>query len=316
MSSNYPNGFSSGVTIRGIPLLQTHPGEVFWVNNSTVLAKGSVGGSDGNDGSRLRPFGTVDYAIGKCTASRGDIIVVMPGYTETISAAAGWACDVSGIAIIGLGTGTNKPTITFSATASDINISADNVTISNFRFVSSVNSLVNFIDSDEDYATIHNCDFVTASATEVLVFIDQATTKDGLIVSGCSFLQPTDPGGTDGAAGTGGVFLVDSENVLIENSTFRGQFETAIIHNRTTAAKGLVIRNCELSNELNWPLELVVTAEGVCDGCYGATLTAADALEATVYGIIGTLFWISQSTSLGNDSGAGGQGSITGVVAS
>ena len=131
MASNFPNGFVGGVTIRGVPLLQTHPGEVFWVNNSsTALAKGGVGGSDGNDGSYRRPFSTVDYAIGKCTAGRGDIIFVMPGYTETISAAAGWACDVAGIAIVGLGSGTNKPTLTFSATGSDINISAANVTIS------------------------------------------------------------------------------------------------------------------------------------------------------------------------------------------
>ena len=316
MASNFPNGFVGGVTIRGVPLLQTHPGEVFWVNNSsTALAKGGVGGSDGNDGSYRRPFSTVDYAIGKCTAGRGDIIFVMPGYTETISAAAGWACDVAGIAIVGLGSGTSKPTLTFSATGSDINISAANVTISNIRCVSSVDSLGNFIDVDEAYATIHKCDFITGSATEALCFIDQATTYDGLIVSGCKFLQPTDPNGTGGAADTGGVYLVDSEDILIENCTFRGQFESGIIHNKSTAAKGLVIRNCELSNELTVPLLLTTTTEGVCDGCYGATLGASDASEAQVYGTIGTLFWISQSTSLGNDSGGGGQGSITGTVA-
>lgn len=316
MSSNYPNGFAAGITIRGIPLVQTHPGEVFWVNNSSVLAKGGVGGSDGNDGSYRRPFSTIDYAIGKCTAGRGDIIVVMPGYTETISGAAGWACDKAGVAIIGLGTGTNKPTITFSATDSDINISAANVTISNFRCVSSVNSLVAFMNVDEGYATIHNCDFVTGSATEALCFINQATTYDGLTVSGCKFLQPTDPAGTGAAVNTGGIYLVDSEDILVENCTFRGQFESGIIHNKTTACKGLVVRDCELSNELTVPFLLVVTAEGVCERCYGATLIASDASEAQVFGTIGTLFWISQSTSLGNDSAAGGQGSITGTVAS
>ena len=316
MSSNYPNGFSSGVTIRGIPLLQTHPGEVFWVNNSTVLAKSGVGGSDGNDGSRLRPFGTVDFAIGQCTASRGDIIVVMPGYTETISAAAGWACDVAGVAIIGLGTGTNKPTLTFSATASDINISAANVMISNFRCIGAVNNLVNFVDVDEDYATIHNCDFVTSSGNEALGFINLATTKDGLIVSGCKFLQPTDPDGTDGAVDTGGIFLIDSEDVLIENSVFRGNFETACVHNRTTKTVGLIIRNCELQNDINWPIELVAASEGVCDGCYGATVTAATATVLAVYGILGVKFWVSQSSSLGNDSGGGEQGSIVPVTAS
>lgn len=314
--SNYPNGFNS-VTIRGVPIVQTHPGKVFWVNNSSVAAPNGVTGSDtaGAAGTYKNPYATIDYAIGNCTASRGDIIFVMPGHAETISAAAGIACDVIGIAIIGLGTGTLKPTLTFSTTASDINISVANVTISGLRCVSSVNSLVNFIDVDEGYATIHNCDFVTGSATEAVVFIDQATTYDGLTVSGCKFLQPTDPAGTDGAAGTGAIFLVDSEDILIENCKFVGMFETAIIHNRTTACKGLTVRNCELSNELNWPFELVVTAEGVCDGCYGATLTAADVSEATVYGIVGTLFWFSMNTSLGNDAGGGSQGAITCVLA-
>ena len=68
MSSNFPNGFANGVTIRGVPLTITNPGEVFWVNGSGVLAKGGVGGSNGNDGSYQRPFATIDYAVGKCTA--------------------------------------------------------------------------------------------------------------------------------------------------------------------------------------------------------------------------------------------------------
>jgi hypothetical protein len=315
--SNFPNGFAAGVTIRGVPLIQTHPGEVFWVNNSTTaIAKGGVGGSNNNDGSYRRPFSTVDYAISKCTANRGDIIFVMPGYTQTISAAAGIDADVAGIAIVGLGRGTNKPTLTFSATASDVDIDAANVLFSGFRCVSSVDSLVHFIDVNEDNATIDNCEFVTGSATEALCFINMATTKDGLTVCNSKFLQPTDPAGTGGGANTGGIYLVDSEDTLVENCVFRGQFESGIIHNKTTAAKGLVVRNCELSNELTVPFLLVATAEGVCDGCYGATLGATDATEAQVYGTIGTLFWISQSTSLGNDSGAGGQGSITGTVAS
>ena len=49
--SNYPNGFLNGVTIRGVPLQQTQPGEVFWVNSTTVVTKNGIGGSDGNNGT-------------------------------------------------------------------------------------------------------------------------------------------------------------------------------------------------------------------------------------------------------------------------
>ena len=46
-----------------------------------------VAGSNGNPGTYVRPFSTVDYATGRCTASRGDIIMVMPGHAESIASA-------------------------------------------------------------------------------------------------------------------------------------------------------------------------------------------------------------------------------------
>jgi len=108
--SNFPQGFTNGVTIRGIPIVQLHPGKVFYVNNSTVLAENGVGGSDGNPGTLQRPFSTIDYAIGRCTAGRGDIILVMPGHAETVTSATMINMDVAGVAIIGLGTGSSRPT--------------------------------------------------------------------------------------------------------------------------------------------------------------------------------------------------------------
>ena len=111
MSSNYPNGFSNGVTIRGVPLNQPHPGEVFWVNSSSAIAKGGVGGSNGNDGSYRKPFGTIAGALTKCLANRGDIIYVMPGYTETVATAGALDLNVAGVKIIGLGDGVIAPNL-------------------------------------------------------------------------------------------------------------------------------------------------------------------------------------------------------------
>jgi hypothetical protein len=88
-----------------VPLQQAQPGKVFWVSNATTLQVGEKGGSDGNKGTFNAPFGTIDYAIGQCTAGRGDVIFVKPGHAETISAAGSIACDVAGVAIVGLGSG-------------------------------------------------------------------------------------------------------------------------------------------------------------------------------------------------------------------
>ena len=101
LMSNYPNGFANGISVRGMPLLSAYPGKVYWVS--------SVNGSNGNDGTFQKPFGTLDYAVGRCTANAGDIIVAMPGHVETVIAAAGLDLDVAGICILGLGAGSLRP---------------------------------------------------------------------------------------------------------------------------------------------------------------------------------------------------------------
>jgi hypothetical protein len=286
-------------------------GKYFFVSSS--------GGSNNHKGTPEKPFATIDYAVGRCTASKGDVIVVMPGHAETISAAAGIALDVAGVTVIGLGAGSLRPTVTLdTSTATDVNVSAANVTIKNIRFVGNIDSLVNFIDIDEEYCTIEDCVFVTSSTKEAVGFINMATTKDNLTIRGCKFLQPTDPAGTDGAADTGAIFLVDSENILIENCEFYGNFETAFIHNRTTACKNLWVKDCRGIQSLSGaePFQLVDGANGAMLG--GGFITPAEvaATEATLVGTIGNSFFVLQPGSFGNDGAAGGQGGIVVTTAS
>ena len=99
--SNYPNGFQQGLLVRDVPLEIPHPGKVFWVNNSGVLPDQGIAGSNGNPGTYLKPFASVDYAIGRCKANRGDVIYVMPGHSETITAAQGVDFDVAGVTCVG-----------------------------------------------------------------------------------------------------------------------------------------------------------------------------------------------------------------------
>ncbi|MDH5426185.1 MAG: hypothetical protein OEY29_14445 [Gammaproteobacteria bacterium] len=174
--SNFPNGFSTGVTIRGIPLHQAHPGEVFYVNSSSVLPKGGVGGSDGNDGTYLRPFSTLDYAIGRCTAGRGDVIYLMPGHTETVIAATTIAADVAGVAIVGLGSGSSRPTLTYTtANTATINVSAANVSFKNLLFVGNFLSIASAITvGAAPWCTVEDCEFKDTSA--ILGFLSAVTT--------------------------------------------------------------------------------------------------------------------------------------------
>ena len=133
MASNSPGGFATGVVIRGVPIDVPNPGEVFWVNNSSVLAKNGRAGSNGNDGTYRSPFLTIDYAIGKCTASRGDVIYVMPGHSETVGAANDIDFDVAGVTVIGLGFGATQAQIRFTAAAASITVDATDITLFGLR---------------------------------------------------------------------------------------------------------------------------------------------------------------------------------------
>ena len=187
--SNYPNGFMNGVTIRGVPLQQTQPGEVFWVNSTTVLPKGGIGASNGNKGTYQQPFSTLDYAVGQCTASRGDIIVLMPGYTETISDATSLALDVAGVAIVGLGAGSLRPTITLdTATTATIAVSAANVSIKNVIFSANFADIADLFTPTAVNFHVEDCDFVATAADMNFVEIADTGTTDNE-VDGLSFLR-------------------------------------------------------------------------------------------------------------------------------
>lgn len=188
--SNYPTGFANGIAIRGMPLAVCHPGKIFWVYNGTALQPGQKGGSNGNKGTFDAPFSTVDYAVSQCVANRGDIVMIKPGHAETIAAADGFDIDVAGVAVVGLGTGTLKPTFTLSATTSDVNISAANCSLINVRFVPSTSDVVRAIQVTAANATIHSVTVLDAGATNEILTVIKATGTtdnevDGLWIEDC-----------------------------------------------------------------------------------------------------------------------------------
>ena len=173
-TSSFPGGFAAGLTVRGLPLLQAQPGRVFWAGNSTTLLPGTVGGADGNPGTYNKPLATLQAGLDKCTANTGDIVLVKPGHAETINTAAILALNKAGVAIVGLGSGSNRPTLTFTtAITANIPVTAANMSIQNFLF------RANFLDitsvftatgtaTPTDFA-VENCEF--RDLTSVLNFL-------------------------------------------------------------------------------------------------------------------------------------------------
>lgn len=305
----------------GAYLLSTVPegyGNVFFVDSAHAAASNAAGGGRSPD----TPLATLAYAIGLCTANNGDVIYVAPTHTETIATAGGIDVSVAGVTIIGIGRGSARPTITIGTlTTATFKVSAANVTVRNLRFLAgTAQLLVKMIDAAADDLTMEDCYFLAASTATYLVksFINLTTTKDNFTFRRCKFFQGTDPNSTDGGADTGCIYMVDSENILVEDCEFYGNFETAIFHNRTTAAKNFWVINCRGIQALSGaePFQLV-------DGCNGAMIgggfiTPAEtaASEATLVGTLGNSYFILAPGNFGNDGGAGGQGGIVITTAS
>lgn len=191
-SSNYPNGFLGGVTIRGVPILQTNPGKVFWLsNNTTGLLPGQRGGSNGNKGDFNSPLATLAGAVALCVANRGDIIVVKPGHAETISSATALSLSIAGVAIVGLGVGSNRPKFTLdTANTATINVTAANVSMQNCQIIANFLSIAAaFTLTTAKWFTLQNC--YIADTSGVLDFLNvvkstgAANTIDGLTVTDC-----------------------------------------------------------------------------------------------------------------------------------
>jgi hypothetical protein len=236
-ASNFPNGFAGGLTIRGVPLAQTHPGRVFWVGNSATLGVGERGASNGNRGTFDAPFSTIDYAVGQCAANRGDIIFVRPNHTETVTAAAGLDLDVAGIAIIGLGSGSNRPTINFTtATTADMDVDAANITMVNFLFTGGIDALAGPIDVNAADFSLINCEYrdVTGQATDVIIADANA---DRLLIDGYFH------NGAAAAGGASAIALIGCDNPVIRNFRLFGNFAGGAIDIRTTAVVGVEIHD-------------------------------------------------------------------------
>ena len=240
-ASNYPNGFKNGITLRGVPVEIPNSGKVFWVNNSGVLAPDGVGGSDGNAGTYQAPFSTIDYAIGRCKAGRGDTIYVMPGHVEAVAVASGVDLDVDGVTIIGLGRGSDQARFDFTATASTVVVDADNCAIVNMNFHANVSAVVigvSIITLATD-TLIKDCSFdVEATTTdEFLISVNIGVGCTGTTIEGCDMDM-----GLGGAAA--GIKLVGaSDKVVVRGSKFQGDYSLAILSGITTLSTNVLIED-------------------------------------------------------------------------
>ena len=239
--SNFPNGFAAGLSVRGIPLLQAQPGNVFWVDNSPSIGQGigknqtrCVGGSDNNPGTFQRPVATLAYALTLAAPGNGDIIFVKPGHMENVNGAGttttvydptglipvsysnALTLGVGGVAIIGLGAGGMRPMLQFStATTANVPVTASGISIQNFQFISTFAAVVSAftgVGASCATSTIVGNVLTTGVVTGTLVI--GSSLMGTLVIPGTTVLSQL-----TGVAGGTGTYLVDTYHSVTVTST-------------------------------------------------------------------------------------------------
>ncbi len=243
-------------------------GSRFWVSSGT--------GSDtaGHGKSPDAPFATLDYASAQCTASKGDIIYLMPGHAETIISATGCNLAVAGVRVKGLGSGANRPTFTFTtANAAVMTVDAANVSIENVVFVCGKDGQTIMLDINADDCAVRNCEFRNDATYQAVTMIDinggAANAADRPKIIGCRFLSTT-------AGATQAIEVGDVEDsVVVEDCFIYGDWSAAGIHSASILTnlllKGNVVANLQTGDHA---IELSAAALGMLidNRMYGDTL--------------------------------------------
>lgn len=271
----------------------------------------SVAGASTNSGtSPDDALNTVDAAIAKCTANKGDIIFVMPKHAETFSTAAqeGFDLDVAGVSIIGLGQGDQRPTFTFGHASASCVIGASSCRISNLRFVSNISDHVTAIDIEAaaNGSQVDKCYFTDSGTTlDALTFIKIVADADRLRIIDNHFNNVTGgeatdtllfAGGSDGtviarnlatidaktggfikAAGAASLGLIVIDNVVVNQDASAG-----LCYLGHASSTGLIARNMFAGNKANTEPISEVTAMHVIENYMTDTAGASGIVSATV----------------------------------
>jgi len=164
---------------------EKHPGNIWFVGSCITGCADAFGWGMNPDS----PFATLDYAVGQCVNSQGDVIYCLPGHVETVAAAAGLTLDVIGITIIGVGQGVYQPTVALTAALSDVLVNAASITVEGIHFMAGIADVVAAIDVDATDFTLRNCRFTGDGTFNAIIWIQDgaAATSDRITVEDCVF---------------------------------------------------------------------------------------------------------------------------------
>lgn len=213
-------------------------GKLFLVGDSGTLDLDRLKALFGVDpDGKLHFFDDLEGCLnsGAVVAHRQDVILLAPGHAETVSGATSILLDIAGVTIIGLGEGSNRPTITFNtATTASIPVSAANITIKNVILTANFADIVApFTLTTAKNFTLEGC-YIKATAANVnfLYVVDTNTTTndaEGLTLRGNKWIEPD--------TATLSMVKMDGDN---DNVTIEGNFVSIGVNNNKAALMAII----------------------------------------------------------------------------
>ena len=258
--------FPYGTSAFGIP--QSASAYNVPVSTGNYFFVSSVSGSNTNNGtSPATPFATIKYAASRCVANNYDVIVMMPGHAETISTAA-YITPVAGTILCGVGSGSLRPTLTWSLTTSTIVCSAANLTFQNFLCNNSVTEVVTMFSCSAADLTFMGVDYNEAGgAYAVAAFITASSACNRLSIQQCYHINTTActtaTVGWITVTGTDGLKIWD--NVFMVNRVAAAQ--SGVIVGLTTLSSNVsILRNTigsMTTGASNMAISLITASTGI-----------------------------------------------------
>ena len=253
-------GFLTGLASYGLNVFPQYvpttlyQGNVFFVGNNNASTQfGTASVDDPSYGKTPSlPFNTINYAFTKCYPNQGDVIVVLPGHVETVSAASGTGSltfGVAGVTVLGIGNRVNRPKIYLStATTATINVTAANVALYNVKVDSTgIDAVAVAITVSAGGFYMESCEHYFAKTSFCTIKgISTTTAAAGsyLTINNCYFHG-------DAVANCTSYFqCVGGDSISITNSYIVGNFTTSlgIFNNITAAVTNILFDNCKLAN--------------------------------------------------------------------
>ena len=268
-------------------------GRVFIVGKAALANISEITALYGNsypDGTPV-VYTTIALANAKCVAARGDLILVAPGHTESISSSTALTMSISGVSVVGLGVGSQRPVVTLdTASTATINVTAAGVSFNNIVFVA------NFLDIASCFTLttaadfkVNGCEFRDTSS--VLDFLCIVTTDasnnhaDGLaFTNNYVYSLPT----TDGAVVSvlGNLLRLNVSFNIVDKAATNDAGHLITMSSKVTGGVRIIGNKLSVVGSSGAAVGVMftgsqTTGSGMCSDNYVSSLDTTSALLAT-----------------------------------